>query len=426
MISIPMCREWDAPVEIGFNSASLDTEAIEAFLRSEASGSVVYLLSLIQPLTPGEIRDHPFRLQYVSVMQEKETKQSSLDGILRGGVDCGVLASIDTAQENYYFLNSDLCIRPAPLTEESDMEAVIDSSLADVHDDLCLPSASALGRDHPVPLMQDPSTCLGWFNCLSDRRWREALRTLQERGPLSRRELARYGAGIDLPTAQAGIRCGVLRLRQEKLDFPFSRMKIPPGGKPWTARPPRFWMSRSYEPLRCIDGFEEYLRKPERISPMKLLQEMVEDGRRVLPTKRRKHLKLNFLYEASAVVPRIEEVGPGTIPSVWENRRGLVYSVREGYERAATTLSLQEELAVGLEERGNSRGESLEQLARRKLDRYFKAKEKELMKRLGKDRVSAYSLGADALLSVASAELKRDKLMEERKHFERFLEVLAE
>ncbi|MFQ5837729.1 MAG: hypothetical protein ACE5HJ_02985 [Thermoplasmata archaeon] len=406
-------------------SDSLEAVSISAYLKNRVSGSIVYLLSLIQPLTLSEIRTHPLRLQYFRTMTGREPRESSLRSVVRRGVDLGLLVALSTRRENYYFLNSDLAIRPPSLEEDGEAEVLVDSSSSIADEDICLPAASALGGDHPIPLLRDPSTALCWFQWLSDSTRREVLRAIHEKGAQSRRELALAGARVGMIAVRAGIRCGVLRLQDDRLDFQFSQTRIPPSGKAWTARPPRFWLSRSYEPLRCVQGCGEYIKDAGRKSPMSLLEEMSEDGKKVLPARRREHLRVNLLYEAAAIVPRIEDVGPGSIASIWENRRGWVYPVREGYERAMAVLYLRDELSKGHEEGlGEWKGEALRRLAHRKLEMYFKAREEELMSRLAKKKASDYGLGPDAIMSLASVELERERLLEERKYFERFLEVI--
>ncbi len=307
------------------------------------------------------------------------------------------------------------------------MEFRVDDTCGSASGDLCLPGQRSLGSDHPIPLVQDPSTCLGWLKWLSLPERRKVLKTLQERGPTSRRELTQGGIELDIATTQAAVRCGVLRMHEEKIDFQFATTKMPPEGKPWTTRPPRFWLTRTYEPLRCVQGSEEYLGEGKERSAMKLLAEMAEDGREVVPQKRKEHLKLNLLYEPAAVVPRIEKVGPGSLPSVWVNRRRLVYAIQEGYERAAVAIYLEEELTRGSEKASKDwRTEVLERLARTKVDRYLMAREQELKRRLTDNEPREYGLGTDAIMSLAKVELERDKLVEERKHFERFLEILME
>ncbi len=417
---------WDALAEVERDSGSLNAESITSFLASVVSASVVYLLSLIQPLTLGEIRNHPFRHQYVEVLEEGERREEDLSVVIGEGVKNGILLTLESGQESYYFLNSDLVIRPPPLKEEGEAEILIDSSPCNVWEDICLPTSCTPGRDHPIPRLHDPSTCLGWFRWLSDPRRREILMTLQGDGPLSRKELLQRGTESDLRTTLEGIRFGVLRLREDRLDFQFSRTRIPPADEPWTCKPPRFWMTRSYEPLRCIEGSQEYLEGSAGTTPRRLLEEMAEDGKRVRPHRRKGHLIVNLLYAASGVVPRIEEVGPGSTSSVWENERGMVYPLTEGYKRAASVLHLREELALDPEVSGLvDTDESLMELVRRRIDRYLRAREEEVMKVMEKEEVSEYSLGTDALLSVASSALKREKLLEERRYFEKFLELLT-
>jgi hypothetical protein len=408
------------------SSVSLRVDSVSSFLRSRVSSSVVYLLSLVQPLTQREMQGHPLRLHYLRMLTGREAKPSTLKGVLRRGCDCGLLVALTTRRESYYFLNSDVGIRP-PSLEDEDCEAdvVLESGTAGTLGDVCLPPARALSEEHPIPLIQDPAAFLGWFDWLSDPKRREILRIIEADGPIPRRELSQRGLRMDLRDVQAGIRCGVLRHREGKLEFQFCRTRIPPEGKGWTARPPMFWMTRSYEPLRCLQGAEEYLNRAEGKSPMGLLMEMVEDRRKVIPSRRRRGLRINLLYEPTTLVPRIEELGPGTMPGVWENRRGLVKVAEGGYERALAVMELEEELTMEVPEGPRDRRDAaLRKFIQRRLEAYFRRREEELMRRFKEGKVKEYGLGPGAIMSLASVELERERLLEERKYFERFLEVL--
>ena len=224
-----------------------------------------------------------------------------------------------------------------------------------------------------------------------------------------------------MDTAWAGLRAGVLRLRGDLMDFPFAQTRLP-GGEVWTARPPRFWFTRSYEPLRCLQRWKDYV---EGVAPMKALHEMVEDGRKVLPRRRRRHLALNVLYEASATIPSLREVGPASLPSVWENRRGWVYPVEEGARRAETALALKRELELEALPGGEDlTPAALTRLAERRVGAYLRRREQELTRRYQGGQKGGFGLGADAILSLASEELERGRILEERRYFEAFLEAL--
>ncbi|MDX1534223.1 MAG: hypothetical protein R3291_01210, partial [Thermoplasmata archaeon] len=270
----------------------------------------------------------------------------------------------------------------------------------------------------------DPSAPLAWFHWLSDPRRRDILRTIQESGPVGRRDLGGTNGGLSMETAWAGLRAGVLRMRGEAMDFPFAQTRLP-GGEVWTARPPRFWFTPSYEPLRCMQLWKDYVNGQPRASPMKALREMVEDGRKVLPRRRRRHLALNVLYEASATIPALQEVGPASLPSVWENRRGWVYPVEEGATRAEAALALKRELELEVLPGGEDlTPTALTRLAERRVGAYLRRREQELNQRHQTGQAGGFGLGADAILSLASEELERGRILEERKYFEAFLEAL--
>lgn len=366
------------------------------------------------------------RLQYLQMLTGR-ARASDLGDTLRGGEDSGILRCLRTRRENFYFLNSDMAVRPPPLMEDGEAEISLEYGGSTPLEDLVLPASTTLGKEHPIPSLQDPSTCLAWFDWLSDGRKRKLLQALQEHGPMSPRELADFGVRDDSAALHRAIRQGVLRQRKEKLEFQFAATRLPPNGTVWTARPPRFWLTRSLEPLRCIHGCEEYLKEEEGKTPIQLLEEMSSDGRKVVLARRRHHLTLNMLYEPSALIPRLEDVGPGSISALWENRRGIVHPIREGYERASMALSIQEEMELVDQNRMTSlRDTAVETIARNRMERYLKARERELLTGETVEAGSGYSLGTTALLSVANLELVREKLRKERMYFEKFLEVLSQ
>ncbi len=403
-------------------SGSLDSDAVSDYLTQRTSSSVLYTLSLQQPLTLKELVGHPLRLQYLEALMGREAKRANLRKVVGRGVDLGLLVPSTTRREYYYFLNSDVEIRaPALREDDGHPEIKLDEGRGAPDGEIALPSRKTLGTGHPIPRFRDPSAPLAWFHWLSDPRRREILRTIQESGPLSRRELAGMNGGLSMDTAWAGLRAGVLRLRGDLMDFPFAQTRLP-GGEVWTARPPRFWFTRSYEPLRCLQRWKDYV---EGVAPMKALHEMVEDGRKVLPRRRRRHLALNVLYEASATIPSLREVGPASLPSVWENRRGWVYPVEEGARRAETALALKRELELEALPGGEDlTPAALTRLAERRVGAYLRRRERELTQRDQGGQKGGFGLGADAILSLASEELERGRILEERKYFEAFLEAL--
>ena len=403
-------------------SGSLDLDAVSDYLTQRTSSSVLYTLSLQQPLTLKELVGHPLRLQYLEALMGREAKRTNLRKVVGRGVDLGLLVPSTTRREYYYFLNSDVEIRaPALREDDGHPEIKLDEGRGAPDGEIALPTRKTLGTGHPIPRFRDPSAPLAWFHWLSDPRRREILRTIQDSGPLSRRELAGTNGGLSMDTAWAGLRAGVLRLRGDLMDFPFAQTRLP-GGEVWTARPPRFWFTRSYEPLRCLQRWKDYV---EGATPMKALHEMVEDGRKVLPRRRRRHLALNVLYEASATIPSLREVGPASLPSVWENRRGWVYPVEEGARRAETALALKRELELEALPGGEDlTPAALTRLAERRVGAYLRRREQELTRRYQGGQKGGFGLGADAILSLASEELERGRILEERRYFEAFLEAL--
>ncbi len=373
-------------------------------------------------MTAGEIRAHGLRRQYVALWGGGDL--DDLPALLAEGVRAGLLVPLEGEGGIYYFLNSDLAVGLPPLDPEE--EGIGTASMeagGRREEEVCLPPRASWGDGHPLPRFDDPSAVFGWYACLARPPWRRALRLLQEKGALPRSEIARQGAPLTVEEVQGALRCGVLRLEGERLDFPFAHTGLPPSGDPWTARPPVAWLSRSFEPMGCVVGGEDAVSDTGERSPMEVLRAMAEAGGRVRPRRRHPHLSLNLLYRPSAVLPPIEALGPGSLPSRWENLKGAVYAVREGYERASATRRLQEQMA-GTEEGHSWRDDALDALASRRIHRYLRDREAALAERLGGERPSGYGLGSGAIASLAQAELERDKLAEERRLFERFLEVL--
>ncbi|MFQ5908197.1 MAG: hypothetical protein ACE5JE_05155 [Thermoplasmata archaeon] len=406
-------------------SGSLDPVAVSAYLTQRTPSSVLYALSLQQPLTLKELQGNPLRLQYLETLTGREAKGANLRKVVSRGVDLGLLVPSTARREYYYFLNSDVQVRAPALTEHDGQPSIaLDETWGAPSGEISLPPRRTLGSGHPIPRFRDPSAPLAWFHWLTDPRRREILWAIQERGPLSRHELATTNGGLPMETAKAGLRCGVLRLHGDAIDFPFARTTLPSGAV-WTARPPRFWFTRSYEPLRCLQRWEDYVDAESGTSPMKALTEIVADGRKVLPRRRRRHLSLNVLYEASATIPSLQDVGPATLPSVWENRRGWVYPVEEGAQRAEAALALKRELELDVLPEGEDlTPAALTRLAERRVGAYLRRRENELIRRHQGGPQGGFGLGADAILSLASEELERGRILEERKYFEAFLEAL--
>ncbi|MEE9163581.1 MAG: hypothetical protein V3U17_02140, partial [Thermoplasmata archaeon] len=218
-------------------SGSLDSDAVSDYLTQRTSSSVLYTLSLQQPLTLKELVGHPLRLQYLEALMGREAKRANLRKVVGRGVDLGLLVPSTTRREYYYFLNSDVEIRaPALREDDGHPEIKLDEGRGAPVGEIALPSRKTLGTGHPIPRFRDPSAPLAWFHWLSDPRRREILRTIQDSGPLSRRELAGTNGGLSMDTAWAGLRAGVLRLRGDLIDFPFAQTRLP-GGVVWTARP---------------------------------------------------------------------------------------------------------------------------------------------------------------------------------------------
>lgn len=407
-------------------SGDVDLDAVAAYVERPATASLLYVLTLVQPLRGEEIAGHPFRAQYLSLHGLTAGSAADVEEDLRRGAAAGSLVAAPGAGGPYYFLNSDLGYRPAPLTEdEAPTQVRQEGPEVTRIGETALPLGAALGRHHPIPHFRDPSTCLSWFHWARDVARRRVLRVLQEAGGVRPAEL-REAADVDHTVLVEGIQSGVLRSQEGRLTFPFAEATIPPGGGRWTADPPTFLLTRSEEPLQCLEGGLGNGPNARERSPMAQLSDALEAGRAVLPERRLDHLRLNILYRPTALVPRIDELSPESLPSVWENRRGRYFEVTGGYDRAVAIQYLMGELEAATEEVKTWRREALHDLARRKLDAYFRNREAALLQRIRRETDGGYGLGPDAIQSVAHAELQREGLMAERKYFEKFLEVLAE
>src|SRR5512136_2030974 len=125
--------------------------AVGEFLTNNVSRAVVYALLHSQPLTRREIEKSPLTesMRKLSLSAQtrplKDKSGVQMRTLLAKGVDCGVLIPINSKRQNYYFLNSDLRIEPAPIrdpfepTDEVGVNVYLDRSFSHAPGNAVLP-----------------------------------------------------------------------------------------------------------------------------------------------------------------------------------------------------------------------------------------------------------------------------------------------
>jgi hypothetical protein len=297
---------------------------IGEFLSNNVSRAVVYTLLHKQPLTRKEIERSPLtdsmrRLSLSAQTRPLKDKSSvQMRTLLAKGVDCGVLLPINSKRQNYYFLNSDLRIEPAPIREgvepsdEVALLAYLDRSYSHTPGQAVLPGWGT-AADHtilPVPYIDTPKSLVLWLSWLITPTRRQVLGHIAASGATTRPKLrSELGFWADRIVAKEGLPSGVLerdkdRIRYQFSTFSFSKLKTKREDeskkKSWTAFPPSFWLTRTYEPLRCIVGASRYLgdKKPEN-TPAVILEELEKENPTIVEKNRREFLEISFLERMS-------------------------------------------------------------------------------------------------------------------------------
>ena len=298
---------------------------IGEFLTNNVSRAVVYALLHRQPLTRREIERSPMTdsMRRLSLSAQtrslKDKSNVQMRTLLAKGVDCGVLLPVTSKRQNYYFLNSDLRIEPAPVRDvsvdedEVALNVFLDRTFAHTPGQAVLP-AWGTAADHtilPVPFIDSPKTFVLWLSWLITPTRRKVLSYIGRHGEVTRPQLRTdLGFWADRVVSKEGLPSGVLekadgKIRYQFSDFSFSKLKVkkeeePDKRKPWTTYPPSFWMTRSYEPLRCIMGASKYLgdSKPNA-TPAMVLEEMAKEELTVVEKNRKEFLEINFLERMS-------------------------------------------------------------------------------------------------------------------------------
>ena len=439
--------------------------AVGEFLTNNVSRAVVYTLLHSQPLTRREIEKSPLTdsMRRISLSAQtrplKDKSGVQMRTLLAKGVDCGVLIPINSKRQNYYFLNSDLRIEPAPIREPAEnpdevaLSAYIDRTFAHTPGQAVLPGWGT-AADHtilPVPYIDTPKSLVLWLSWLITPTRRQILNHISSSGSTSRPKLrTELGFWADRIVAKEGLPSGVLEadggnIRYQFSSFSFSKLKMKKEEegkkKSWTAFPPSFWLTRTYEPLRCISGASKHLgdKKPE-YTPAALLEELAKESPTVLDKNRREFIEVNFLERMSFFAiyhssgdPAVKISADTLVPEkVTYNapEHPLVWISRTDEEHAGARLDFKHEAAMMLISRKKKEDQiaflekMLKDLAYERIGSILESHEKKLGKDLEKLRVKSFGLGTESITAVAGLELNREEVLMEKKFYEKFMDTL--
>ncbi|MCU0860604.1 MAG: hypothetical protein MUE55_08485, partial [Thermoplasmata archaeon] len=380
--------------------------------------------------------------------------------LLAKGVDCGVLLPVTSKRQNYYFLNSDLRIEPAPVrdfTEDEDEVALnvfLDRTFAHTPGQAVLP-AWGTAADHtilPVPYIDSPKTFVLWLGWLITPTRRKVLSYIGHHGEVTRPQLRKdLGFWADRIVSKEGIPSGVLetadgKIRYQFSNFSFSKLKVkkeeePDKRRPWTTYPPSFWMTRSYEPIRCIMGASRYLgdSKPNA-TPAAILEELAKGEITVVDKNRKEFLEVNFLermsfyaiYHSSgdaAVKISAETLVPEKV-TFNSPEHPMLWIMRTDEEHAGARLQFKDEAAKMLlskktkEEQVAFLEKMLLGLAMERIGKRLEVHEAVLAGNLDKLRMESFGLGAESLGAVAGLENEREEVLREKMYFEKFMNIM--
>ena len=127
----------------------------------------------------------------------KDKSEVQMRTLLAKGVDCGVLVAVNSKRQNYYFLNSDLRIEPAPIrdpfeaTDEVALNAFLDRSFSHTPGQAVLPGWGT-AADHtilPVPYIDTPKSFIIWLSWLITPTRRQILHNIGTTGSTTRPKL---------------------------------------------------------------------------------------------------------------------------------------------------------------------------------------------------------------------------------------------
>lgn len=439
---------------------------IGEFLTNNVSRAVVFALLHKQPLTRREIERSPLtnsmRRLSLSAQTRKLKDKSSIQmrTLLSKGVDCGALVTVSSKRQNYYFLNSDLRIDPAPIRgsvddeEDVSLKVYLDRSFAHSPGQALLPSwgTRADRTVLPVPFIDTPKSLVLWMSWLTTKTRRQILDYISHNDAVTRPKL-RSGLGFwaDRIVAKEGLPAGILekvdgRIRYQFSTFSFSKLKVKEEGdgdrkRSWTAFPPSFWLTRTYEPIRCVTGASRFIGKGKPdATPMAVLEELAKENPTIVDRNRKEFLEVNFLermsfyaeyhsggdsavkISADALVPEKVAFNSPDHPLVW------ISTTDE--EDAGARIDFKHEAALmlrskkTLDEQIEYLESMLEKLAMDRIGARLEEHEKLLAKDLDKLRAKSFSLGAGSISAVANLELDRESVQHEKEHFEKFMEIL--
>jgi hypothetical protein len=438
---------------------------IGEFLTNNVSRAVVYALLHKQPLTRKEIEKNPLtdsmrRLSLSAQTRPLKDKSSvQMRTLLAKGVDCGVLLPINSKRQNYYFLNSDLRIEPAPIrdpfepTDDVALNVYLDRSFSHAPGQAVLPGWGTAADQTilPVPYIDTPKSFILWLSWLITPTRRQILHHISANGSTTRPKLRTdLGFWADRIVAKEGLPAGVLEkedghIRYQFSTFSFSKLKMKKEEegkkKSWTSFPPTFWMTRTYEPLRCIMGASKYLadKKPDA-TPMAVLEELAKESPTIVEKNRKDFIEINFLermsfyavYHSSgesvvkissdSLVPEKVTYNAPEHPLVWVSKTDE--------EHAGARLDFKHEAALMLmgkkikEEQIQFLERMLKDFAMERIGGKLEEHEKLLEKDLQNLRMQSFGLGTDSITAVAGLELERENILQEKFYFEKFMDIL--
>ena len=442
------------------------TIEIGEFLTNNVSRAVVYALLHKQPLTRKEIEKSPLtdsmrRLSLSAQTRPLKDKSSvQMRTLLGKGVDCGVLVPVNWRRQNYYFLNSDLKIEPAPIREpfeagdEVSLAAYLDRTFSHTPGQAVLPGWGT-AADHtilPVPYIESPKAFMLWLSWLITPTRRQILNHISASGYTTRPKLrTELGFWADRIVAKEGLPAGILekengQIRYQFSTFSFSKLKTKRDEdgkrKSWMTYPPSFWMTRSYEPLRCIMGASRYIgdRKPDA-TPGAVLEELAKENPTIVEKNRREFLEVNFLERMSFYAvyhssgdPAVKISADSLVPEkVTYNspEHPLVWIAKTDEDHAGARLDFKHEAALMLmskktkEEQVAYLENMLKNLAMERIGATLEEHEKALASDLQRLRVESFGLGSESITAVAGLELEREKILTEKHYFEKFMDLLV-
>ncbi len=439
--------------------------AVGEFLTNNVSRAAVYALLHSQPLTRREIEKSPLTesMRRLSLSAQtrplKDKSGVQMRTLLAKGVDCGVLIPFTSKRQNYYFLNSDLRIEPTAIREgvenpdEVALNAYLDRTLAHTPGQAVLPGWGT-AADHtilPVPYIDTPKSLVLWLSWLITPTRRQILSHIGSSGSTTRPKLrSELGFWADRIVAKEGLPSGVLeadagKIRYQFSTFSFSRFKMKKEEegkrKSWTTFPPGFWLTRTYEPLRCIAGASRYMgdKKPEA-TPCAVLEQLAKDNPVILDKNRRDFLEINFLERMSFYAiyhssgePAMKISADSLVPdkvTFNEPEHPLVWVSRTDEEHAGARLDFKHEAAMMLlskkakEDQIAYLEKMLKDLAFERVGSVLEGHEKKLAKDLEILRVKSFGLGTESITAVAGLELNREEVLMEKRFYEKFMDTL--